>query len=199
MPNFTRKEIKRSFIKLLSEHPLNQISVRDIVEECGINRNSFYYHFQDIPALIEEIFIEETEKLIEQHPEVDDLDACVDSIISLSMQNRKALLNIFNSVNRDIYEEYVMKLCETIVTKYVYTVFGQSMVNERDRKICIWSIKCELFGILIDCCVNGLKEDDMNDIHRLLELLQGIPNIVISQSNGNSIKQVHNGEEENDE
>jgi len=34
MPNFTRKEIKRSFIKLLSEHPLNQISVRDIVEEA---------------------------------------------------------------------------------------------------------------------------------------------------------------------
>lgn len=46
MPNFTKKEIKRSFIKLLNEQPLNQISVRDIVEDCGINRNSFYYHFR---------------------------------------------------------------------------------------------------------------------------------------------------------
>ena len=26
-----------------------------IVEECGINRNSFYYHYQDLPALIEEM------------------------------------------------------------------------------------------------------------------------------------------------
>ena len=76
-----------------------------------------------------------------------------------------------------------MKLCETIVTKYVYTVFGQRMTNERDRKICIWSIKCELFGILIDCCINDLKEDNINDIHRMLELLQGIPDIIISQSN----------------
>ena len=55
MPNFTEKAIKVSFMKLLNAQPLNQISVRDIVEECGINRNSFYYHYQDIPALIEEI------------------------------------------------------------------------------------------------------------------------------------------------
>ncbi|MBR5944301.1 MAG: TetR family transcriptional regulator, partial [Lachnospiraceae bacterium] len=52
MANFTQKAIKESFIKLLNEKPLNKISVKDIVEECGINRNSFYYHFQDIPTLI---------------------------------------------------------------------------------------------------------------------------------------------------
>ena len=186
MPNFTKKEIKRSFIKLLNEQPLNQISVRDIVEDCGINRNSFYYHFQDIPALIEEIFLEESENLIKKYPKVDDLDACVDSIFQLSMKNKKALLNIFHSVNRDIYEQYTMRLCETFVTKYVYTVFEQYMINERDRKICIWSIKCELFGILIDCCTNGLREDYIDDIHRLLELSYGIPQMIIKQSNERS-------------
>ena len=56
MANFTEREIKRSFIKLLNEKPLSKISVRDIVEDCGINRNSFYYHFQDIPTLIKDIF-----------------------------------------------------------------------------------------------------------------------------------------------
>ena len=58
MPSFTKQAIKMSFMKLLSEQPLNKISVRSIVEECGINRNSFYYHFQDIPALMEEIIVE---------------------------------------------------------------------------------------------------------------------------------------------
>ena len=195
MPGFTKKEIKSSFLKLLNEQPLKKISVRDIVEECGINRNTFYYHFQDIPALIEEIIIEETNKLIEQYPTVDSFDVCVDSIISLSLQNRKAILNIFHSVNRNIFEENLMKLCATIVTKYVYTLFGESVINEQDRRICIWCIKCELFGILIDVCLNGLKEGYRDDIHRLLELIQGIPNIIISQSNEDSIKQIYNGEE----
>ena len=53
MPNFTKRAIKEAFLKLLSERPLTQISVLEIVEECGIYRNSFYYHFQDIPALAE--------------------------------------------------------------------------------------------------------------------------------------------------
>ena len=52
MPNFTKMAIKATFIKLLNERPLNRITVKDIVEECGVNRNSFYYHFEDIPALL---------------------------------------------------------------------------------------------------------------------------------------------------
>ena len=55
MAGFTRQAIQSSFCRLLAEKPLNKISVRDIVEDCGINRNSFYYHFQDIPTLIGEI------------------------------------------------------------------------------------------------------------------------------------------------
>ena len=55
MANFTRRAIKEAFTSLLEERPLNDITVKDIVERCGINRNSFYYHYQDLPALIEEI------------------------------------------------------------------------------------------------------------------------------------------------
>ena len=64
MANFTKQAIKASFMKLLSQKPLNKISVRDIVEDCGINRNSFYYHFQDIPSLLGEIVTEQTDQLI---------------------------------------------------------------------------------------------------------------------------------------
>ena len=53
MANFTRRAIKESFLKLLNQRPLNQITIKDIVEDCGINRNSFYYHFEDLPALVE--------------------------------------------------------------------------------------------------------------------------------------------------
>ena len=55
MPNFTKQAIQDSFLKLLNQQPLSKISVRSIVEDCGINRNSFYYHYQDIPALLGEI------------------------------------------------------------------------------------------------------------------------------------------------
>ena len=64
MPNFTKQAIKASFIKLLNERPLNQITVKDIVEDCGINRNSFYFHFADLPALLEEVIMEQADNII---------------------------------------------------------------------------------------------------------------------------------------
>lgn len=68
MANFTKQAIKAAFLELLDEKPLNKISVRDIVERCGINRNSFYYHFQDIPSLLGEIIVERTNELMAQYP-----------------------------------------------------------------------------------------------------------------------------------
>ena len=45
MANFTKNAIRASFLKLLDERPLSKITVKDITDDCGINRNSFYYHF----------------------------------------------------------------------------------------------------------------------------------------------------------
>ena len=49
-----REAIQAAFLSLLEERPLRDITVKDIVQSCGVNRNSFYYHFKDIPALLQE-------------------------------------------------------------------------------------------------------------------------------------------------
>ena len=54
MTQFTSKAIEESFIRLLNERPLDKITIKDIVDDCGISRNTFYYHFQDITALLEQ-------------------------------------------------------------------------------------------------------------------------------------------------
>ena len=58
MANFTKKAIKDTFISLLKEKPFNQITVKDIVDECGVNRNTFYYHYEDINDLLENVITE---------------------------------------------------------------------------------------------------------------------------------------------
>ncbi len=77
------RPLKRRFLQLLNEKPLNKISVRDIVEKCGINRNSFYYHFQDIPSLIAEIITAYTDRLIEEYPTISTLDECCEMAFPL--------------------------------------------------------------------------------------------------------------------
>ena len=123
MANFTKQAIETAFLQLLNEKPLNKISVRDIVEKCGINRNSFYYHFQDIPSLIAEIITSYTDQLIEEYPTISTLDECCEMAFRYALQNRSAVMHIYHSVNRDLFEESTMRLCEYAVTTYIDTAF----------------------------------------------------------------------------
>ena len=47
MANFTEKAIKDTFMDLLNRKTINKITIKEISEECGIKRNSFYYHYKD--------------------------------------------------------------------------------------------------------------------------------------------------------
>ena len=47
MASFTKKAIRESFMRLLAERPVDKITVKDIVLDCGIARNTFYYHYRD--------------------------------------------------------------------------------------------------------------------------------------------------------
>ena len=49
----TKTAITEAFQELLEETPINKITVKSIVERCGINRNTFYYYFDGIPDLVE--------------------------------------------------------------------------------------------------------------------------------------------------
>lgn len=186
MPNFTKRAIKESFWKLLNEQPLTQISVRKIVEECGINRNSFYYHFQDIPSLIEEIVMDAANALIQQYPSITSIDEGVEAAFRFTLDNKKAILHICNSVNRNIYEQYLMRICEYVVTTYFDTVFEKDIVSKSNRDIMILFTKCELFGLSIDWINTGMQDDAIEKLKHLLLLCNGLSSEMIKKCKENS-------------
>ena len=65
----TKKAIAYTFKDLLKEKPFNKITVNDISNQCNINRQTFYYHFQDIPDLVEWICIDDVDHLIKKKEE----------------------------------------------------------------------------------------------------------------------------------
>ena len=92
-PN-TRKAIKESFMLLLNQKPLSKITVKEIVANCGINRNSFYYHYSDIPTLLEEILIEKADAIFK--PEINgNIFGCMTAAIRVALDNKNAMMHIF--------------------------------------------------------------------------------------------------------
>lgn len=176
VPKFTKQAIKNAFLKQLNEKPLSKISVRTIVEECGINRNSFYYHFQDIPSLIEEIVTDAADTLIQKYPSINTLEEAADAAFHFTLKNKKAVLHICNSVNRNIYERYLMKICGYVVTTYVETAFKteKNNIDENDKEIMIHFTKCTLFGLFIDWINSGMKDDAIDRLKRLITICHGL-------------------------
>ena len=174
MPPFTRKAIKETFIQLLNQRPLSQITVKDIVEECGINRNSFYYHFEDLPALVEDIITEEADRIIQTYSSIDSFEECLNVAIQFALENKKAALHIYNSVNRDMYEQYLLKICQHVVSTYINNAFAGASIKESDKTIIIRFYKCEVFGQIIEWMNDGMKDDIYNQFLRLCELRKGM-------------------------
>lgn len=130
MANFTKQAIETAFLQLLNEKPLNKISVRDIVEKCGINRNSFYYHFQDIPSLIAEIITSTPTNSLRSTPPSPRWTSAARWPSATLLHNRSAVMHIYHSVNRDLFEESTMRLCDYAVTTYIDTAFPQHQLPE---------------------------------------------------------------------
>lgn len=61
----SRKLIIQAFIELMQEKELEKITVTDIVKRADINRGTFYAHYQDTNAVIEQIGNDIISKLIE--------------------------------------------------------------------------------------------------------------------------------------
>lgn len=51
--NRTKHSLDNALRELLTHKPLDQIRVRELTDRCAIRRQSFYYHFPDVPALFD--------------------------------------------------------------------------------------------------------------------------------------------------
>lgn len=170
MPNFTRKAIKETFLNLLEERPLSNITVKDIVETCGINRNSFYYHFHDLPALIEEIIMEESDAVIQKYSSVNTIVECFDAITEFASCHRNAIMHIYRSVSRDVFERYLMKTSSYFVRSYINTALAEENISDKDKRLIVDYYKCVCFGLIIDWLENGMKEDSIIEFRRIFRL-----------------------------
>ncbi len=170
MANFTKKAIKETFIAMLEEHPLSEITVKDIVEKCGINRNSFYYHYQDIPALIEEIVKEEAEQILEKYPSVSTIVECFDALTEFATHRKRAIMHIYRSVNREVFERHLMTVAEYFVSNYVSIVITDDNIGDADKQTVIDYYKCVCFGLVLNWLNTGMTDEYARQIRRIFLL-----------------------------
>lgn len=181
MPSFTKTAIKQSFLKLLNQRPLSQITVKDIVEDCSVNRNSFYYHFQDIPSLLEEIIMEEADAIIASITPNTSLEEIIQTTLQHIQENKTIVLHIYRSTNRDFYERHLMTICEYATKQYIKSKHLDAFLCDTDYELLISFVKCELFGQMIQWLSHGMTLDMTARTQGICRLFEGCIKYVLLQ------------------
>jgi AcrR family transcriptional regulator len=74
----TEQKLKKSLLKLLTIHPLEKISVKEIVFEAQVNRSTFYLHYKDMDeliAVIEDEVLAGIEKILKREEKFKDVQS----------------------------------------------------------------------------------------------------------------------------
>lgn len=163
MSKFTKAAIMQSFMKLLNETPFDKITIKDIVADCGINRNTFYYNFKDIYALVDEILQNEVNKISVLHLARVSWNERLLTAANFALQNKRAVFHLHNSAKRDQLKRYFEKVVYGVIHEYVESEAKGFDISEHDIEFIAGFYCFALMGLLEKWLDGGMKED-INEI-----------------------------------
>ena len=132
--NITKKALAQSLKELGSTKILDKITVADITNHCGVNRQTFYYHFNDKYELLNWIYTEDLFK-----PLTKDLDFFNwgDKLVGLLkyMKNMKPFfMNTIKSSN-NFFAEYMDKVLIELMHKAIKDLDLYNHLGEKEKDI----------------------------------------------------------------
>ena len=109
----TKLALAQSMKKLMEKRPMKKISVSDIVKECNLNRQTFYYHFKDKYDLVNWIFYTELIVYIKDTP-MEKLQV-LEKICEYFYENKEFYKNAFEERGQNSFSEYFTETMHNIM------------------------------------------------------------------------------------
>lgn len=189
----TKKLIYDTFIELLTNKPFDKITVRDIVETCGINRNTFYYYYCDIYDLLEEVFKKELNILTEAHKSGGSWVAAFIKVAHTAHSHKKIINNICSSRSYDYLENYMHKACKEIIIEVVKREAEGIEIPEEDIDFIASYHLYALVGVISEWFRTGMREDPIYFASQLWLVLDSIK-LAIRRSRKRLVNRIENGD-----
>lgn len=173
MSKITKFALANSLKNLLVKKPLDKITINDITEDCGVNRMTFYYHFQDIYDLIEWICAEDAAKVLEGKKTYDTWQEGFYNIFEAVLENKIFVMNVYHSISREQIENYLYKLTHKLLLDVVEEKAVSISIREEDKNFIADFYKYAFVGLMLNWIKNDMKEEPRQIINKLTILIQG--------------------------
>ncbi|HCC02198.1 MAG TPA: dihydroxyacetone kinase transcriptional activator DhaS [Ruminococcaceae bacterium] len=173
MPSITKMALASSLKKLMLHRPLDKITVKDIVRDCGVNRQTFYYHFRDIYDLLGWIFQTEAYDAIADCQNYDTWQQGFLKILHYVTDNSSFCTNAFRSLGRDHLELFLRNATFALLSKVMVELSKGHPIRDEDKDFITRFFSSAITGMLMDWIRSGLKASPEAMAQELSTLMEG--------------------------
>ncbi len=167
MSQITKLALVQALKNLLSVKPLNKITISDITNECGINRMTFYYHFQDIYDLAEWACIQEMDKVLQQNKTHDTWQEGVLHIFYAVQENKQLISNVYRCVDREKVESFLKPVIVNLLLNVVNEQAKNMNVNDEDKEFIAELYSYAFVGLMLDWIKTDMRADPQLFVNKL--------------------------------
>ncbi len=177
----TKKSLAAALKKAMEKKTLSKITVSELIAECNVNRKTFYYHFEDIYALLKWMLEEEAIEVVKQFDMVVNTEEAFRFIMNYVEENKHIINCAYDSMgyeelNRFFFTDINGLLCDTIQNGE--DKLGISL-DESFKEFLARFYTEAATGILIDWVKNRVSQDRETVLQNLLLICRvSIPEIL---------------------
>lgn len=173
----TKRTLADSLKKLMKQKSFSKITVSEIIADCGVNRKTFYYHFEDIYALLKWMFEEEAIEVVKHFDLLIDYEEAIRFVMQYVDENNYIISCAYDSIGRDEMKHFFYADFIGIVTSVIDAAEARFETQvDADFKVYVAKFYTEaLSGMLIDWA----KEKDVHDREKVVGYLTAIIGIAL--------------------
>ena len=148
----TKKMLSASLKHCMEKKSLSKITVTDIVTDCGLNRKTFYYHFQDVPDLLKWTLEQEAVDVVKQFDLLNELEEALRFAVRYIRENSHMINCAYDSIGRDELKRFLNHDFQSIVMSIVEQIERKENVHsDPDAKKIICNFYTDgMAGELVD-------------------------------------------------
>lgn len=173
LQNTTKALLADSLITMLEKRNLEKITVKDLVKECGLTRQTFYNHFYDIYELVEWIYLHETEKTLEGNKDYDTWQQGFYQLLISIKQNKVLVRNTYRSANRDSLEKYMYTVIYDQILAVVEKQAIDMKVDQRHKNFIAHFYSLAFLALIFEWIRDGMKEKPEDIVDQTAVLIKG--------------------------
>ena len=169
----TKKALALSIKKLMETIPLAKLTIREIVNNCGINRQTFYYHFKDKFDLVNWIYYSEAIESISDCKNYAHWTDGMYKTLVYFMNNKSFYTNALNTPGQNGFDGYLFEKTYDLIMGVVNDISSNLNVAPTDKNFIADFYTHAFVGITVQWIKDSMKESPELMVDKLNDVVEG--------------------------